>query len=168
MSLYSHNVLIVTLGCLGCPANAVADLSSSSCVCKEGYYSIPFSDANLLLFNDLDSENYNIYRSTYITNNDAIWDPNEYLGFWCSICPLGANCSVKGTSLDSVQPQEGYYIGLDFTGTQFFECFNPEACVGTGICQPGYTGIVLSIVLLFDLNNLDIHWFHFRYSLCSM
>ena len=52
--------------------------------------------------------------------------------------PTGANCIETGTTIGNVTAQEGYFLGLDDTGTMFIPCLN-EACGSEG-CIPGYTG----------------------------
>ena len=55
--------------------------------------------------------------ATYIDVGSALsspfMDPNEALGFWCVTCPVGADCSQPGTTLDSVNATADYFVGLD-------------------------------------------------------
>ena len=49
----------------------------------------------------------------------------------------GANCTQQATSIESVMPSEGYFLGGG-TRTTFFECLN-NACGPTGCISP-YSG----------------------------
>ena len=131
---------VLWIGCFGCPPNSVSNENTSNCICTEGYYSIPFEN-NLHLLQELDPDSYSLYYSTHISNSVYEWDANEYLGFWCALCPEGADCTTKGITLDTVLPLPGYFTGIDETGTVFFTCFNSEACLDDGACQHGYTGL---------------------------
>ena len=102
------------------------------------YYAIQFG--NYLLFQDLDETAYGIYTVNNLDITSATFNANEYLDFWCVKCPTGADCSVPGTEQTNVVAQEGYFMGLDGTGTVFIGCFN-DACNGNGTCAEFYTVI---------------------------
>ena len=53
-------------------------------------------------------------------------------------CPHGADCLSAGQTIDTVGAIEGFFIGLDGSGTLFLQCLNVEACKDG--CAPGYTG----------------------------
>ena len=129
--------------CLRCPAQAVAAEHHTTCQCGSGFYAIPFDDA--VLFQDVDRKSYDDYRKIYIDKPPSEWpnpdfDPNEYLGFWCAECPTGAECSSAGAWITNITAAEGYYLGLDGTGTDFFVCLNEIACSTEANCSSGYTG----------------------------
>ena len=84
--------------CLTCPFQAVATANHTICECTTGYYAIPFGQYDL--FSELDSDSYLIYEQEFISNPNApSFNPNEHLGFWCAVCPTGADCFASGTFL---------------------------------------------------------------------
>ena len=129
--------------CLSCPSHATSAEHGTSCHCVSGYYAIPFDEILLLL--EVDSAAYEAYENVYIRQSPSEWpndgfDPNAYLGFWCAECPIGANCSSIGSTLTNIAASEGYFLGLDGTGTHFFSCLNEASCTAEGTCLTGYTG----------------------------
>ena len=132
--------------CVACPAHALSVNHHSSCECAIGYYSIPFGDYSL--FAELDYDGYTRYMDTHVLSSDEsdsdpattdVDDQNEHLGFWCVPCPEGADCSQPGTSVDNVTVLDGYFLGVEGSGTVFLACLN-DACEQGGSCSPGYTG----------------------------
>ena len=126
--------------CYACPVDAVFADNHTSCVCRARYYAIPFGDDDT--FKQLDSEGYEIYQQDFDADatTELDFNPYEYLGFWCVPCPEGADCSNDGTTLANVQAIANYFIGVDESGTAFFECLN-NACLAEGDCATGYTGV---------------------------
>lgn len=130
--------------CVGCPVHSSAANYHSTCMCDAQYYAIPYGD--YLLFSEMDPEGYDIYNSIFIlgersesSDDDVIFDANEYLKFWCVECPEGADCMQSGTVLENVSASEGFFLGLDGSGTTFIPCLN-SACGIDGNCSHGYTG----------------------------
>jgi len=121
--------------CEVCPTNSIHLESHASCECNVGFYAIPTSDEEM--FAQLDPDQYSNYIS--LQAGSQVVNPSELLGFWCVPCPEGADCRARGTTLENVQPLEGYFLGLDEVGTDFFHCLN-KACLGSGECMQGYTG----------------------------
>ena len=132
-------MIIFLLGqseCDLCPENSVAAGNHTYCECDFGYYAIPFGDYDL--FQELDQAGYDAYNAEYI-QGDAEFNPYELLGIWCVVCPEGADCFQTGTTIDNVEAAEGYFQGVDGTGTGFLLCLNEDACAADG-CADGYTG----------------------------
>ena len=97
---------------------------------------------DMLLFAELDPGNYQIYKDTFIDlTSPPVFDPYVELGFWCVLCPDGADCTQPGVFQANVTAQESYFMGVDNTGTVFFPCLN-DACTPDGDrhCASGYTG----------------------------
>ena len=126
--------------CLSCPTDAVFSNNHTSCMCRSRFYAIPFGD--YVLFEKLDPVGYNIYMNVFgpEANDIPSFDPNAYLDFWCVACPEGADCIADGTVIETVQSLEGWFTGVDGSGTAFFSCLN-EACLAGGDCDTGYTGL---------------------------
>jgi hypothetical protein len=122
--------------CTVCPENSVAVQNHTSCLCNTGFFAVPFSD--LTTFSALDPVAYSIYRRDY---QNAVKEPNPYqrLGFWCTPCPVGCDCTVVGTAISTAGPLPGYFRGVDDTGMAYYSCFN-DACLQNNSCSPGYAG----------------------------
>ena len=118
--------------CHKCPAAAVAIVDRSNCECSTRYYAIPFHDDET--FREIDPDGFEIYEGVAQDFN-----PNAELGFFCALCPNGADCFEQGTTIANVTAMENYFLGIDSTGTTFFPCFN-TACMEGGGCDEGYTG----------------------------
>jgi hypothetical protein len=124
-----------------------------TCVCQRGYLAIPFYESDFLQFQSLDPAAYDVYLNAYVINLPLDgFNPSRDLGFWCVICPLGADCTAEGTNISTVMAISGYFEGIDGSGTTFLPCLN-DACSGNGLCAQGYTGIawLLFIVCSFSL-----------------
>ena len=65
-------------------------------------------------------------------NDEVRFDANEVLGFWCVPCPEGADCEEPGNDIATVGAEEGYFMGLDETGTLFVPCLSDIACDADG------------------------------------
>ena len=101
-----------------------------------GYYAIPVADQQV--FQQVDGAGFRLYQEQLLRNTSTL-NPNEIIGIVCAKCPVGADCSLEGTNISSVQAADGYFKGLDDTGTYFSLCLN-EACLRGGNCSDGYTG----------------------------
>lgn len=124
--------------CVACPTHAIAFDDHKTCICAPDYYAIPYGD--YLLYASLDAAGYAVYVRDFIENSSSVsFDPSPYLGFWCAVCPIGADCTSPGTRIETVVSLNGYFTGVDNTGTTFFTCLN-DACQGGGDCAEGYTG----------------------------
>ena len=143
MSVASCNVfefLSINATCLSCPVNAISTVNGATCQCLSGYYAIE----DIELFLEVDPNAYEDYINVYVDLASEDWpnphfDPNTHLEFWCAQCPEGAECSVPGATLLNITATEGFYLGLDGTGTEFFPCLN-DACKAESTCFAGYTG----------------------------
>ena len=126
--------------CVPCPAHSIAVNGHTDCHCGVYYYAIPYTD--LVVFQDVDPAGYNTYYSLYIdgAEDSSVFDPNELVGFYCALCPEGADCGTDGTTLANVTASEGYFIGINSAGTSFLTCLN-DHCLDQGACSDGYTGI---------------------------
>jgi hypothetical protein len=93
--------------CEVCPTNSIHLESHASCECNVGFYAIPTSDEEM--FAQLDPDQYSNYIS--LQASSQVVNPSELLGFWCVPCPEGADCRARGTTLENVQPLEGYFLG---------------------------------------------------------
>ena len=51
----------------------------------------------------------------------------------------GADCSLLGTTIENVQPEENFMFGVGTPGLIFVGCLN-DACTPDGSCIGGYTG----------------------------
>ena len=122
--------------CLSCGHQSVAAGNHTVCECDFSYYAIPF-DEDTKDFERLDPEAFALWSETYTS---GVFDPNEHLGFWCVACPEGANCLQTGTVAAEAEPLDGYFSGVDGTGTSFLTCLSAEACAEGGGCSEGYTG----------------------------
>lgn len=58
--------------------------------------------------------------------------------FICVPCPSGSSCFSEGLWLHDLTPQSGYFS--DSVG-RFFQCSQPELCLGEGNCSAGRTAI---------------------------
>jgi len=124
--------------CQQCPFNSISAANHTSCECDFGYYGINFGDWDS--FEALDLETHAAYVREFTNANPAPdFDASEYLGFWCVECPEGANCFQTGTTVDNVEPEEGFFIGVGSDATTFLTCLNENACAADG-CAEGYTG----------------------------
>ena len=76
--------------CELCQNNAQKDPSGDFCSCVVGYFAIPLDEE---LFSDLDSINYERYRTTFEGCNDECdFNMNTELGFFCALCPVNNGC----------------------------------------------------------------------------
>jgi len=69
-------------------------------------------------------------------------------GLTCTVCPVGGDCTMPGTTRQNILPLPGFYAALNSGNTRFIKCLN-DACVGgraTGgeLCADGYTGVLCS------------------------
>jgi hypothetical protein len=122
--------------CAVCPSNSIPDPTHTTCLCQVNFYAVPFG--NYLLFQQLDPSNYEAYMATYELAGN-VSNPSQEIGFWCVMCPQGADCTLPGRTQASVRALAGYFPGLDSNGTVFFACLN-NACGENGVCADGYRG----------------------------
>jgi len=126
--------------CYSCMANAVANTPRTACLCKIGYYAIDIDD--ILLFQQVDDDSYESYLISYIQADPMPpYNPNEIQGFFCALCPEGADCQQVGTTLSSVNASESFFVGVDESGIVFLPCFFEDACGEEGVCAEGYAGV---------------------------
>lgn len=65
--------------------------------------------------------------------------------FMCALCPLSADCSAAGQTVESWKPNEGYNGGAAALKggsaiLEFYAC-DSEACEVNGECREGHTGV---------------------------
>ena len=75
-----------------------------------------------------------------------------FLSIRCAVCPEGADCEQEGSTMDTIAAAEGYFMGIEESGTAFFSCLT-DGCWEAGECDPRYTGrIILSTYVSLVVN----------------
>lgn len=111
------------LACAECPANSIPSIGSKGCICRQGFYDVTNYDADAGAFNP------NLLR--------------------CVACPLGADCSVAGSTDASLMPVEGWWRS---NKGSFYTCLKASNCpaavtVGsnhTSVCAQHRSGVLCS------------------------
>jgi len=101
------------------------------------------NQSNAGLLGEVDPTLLQVYNLFLDTATNTTFDPHTDLGFWCALCPRGADCDRRGSTISTVVSKPGFFMGSDGTGTNFFQCLN-KACLGGAdknkTCSEGYTG----------------------------